>query len=85
MKRTQIYIDPETYARARAVAKSSGQTVSELIRTSLARFLPKTTKGENSLVKLEELSHKYTPKAHIPTDLSTNLDHYLYGVPKKKT
>lgn len=83
MKRTQVYIDLPTYQQAKAVADVSGLTLSELIRRSLSSRLKDEKKG-NSLELLTGFSKRFKPMRGTPTDLSVNLDHYLYGTPKRK-
>ena len=83
MKRTQVYIDLPTYQQAKAVANLSGQTLSELIRVSLSNRL-KDKKQINSLELLADFSKKFKPFKGTPRDLSINLNHYLYGTPKRK-
>lgn len=83
MKRTQLYIDWETWRRAKAAATRRGQTVSNLIRTMLSTSLPVKEKG-GSLENLATLGKTFAWPKNTPRDLSTNLDHYLYGTPKKR-
>jgi predicted DNA-binding antitoxin AbrB/MazE fold protein len=40
---------------------------------------PKTT-----LQKLADIAYQYPDNPSAPTDLSVNLDHYLYGMPKRQ-
>ncbi len=83
MKRTQLYIDYETYLRAQAIAKSVGTTVSDLVRQSLRAHI-KRTPTSNSLVKIAKLSREFPDLPDTPRDISANLDHYLYGTHKRK-
>lgn len=77
MKRTQVYIDFPTYRKAKAVANLSGQTLSGLIRTSLAGRV-NDKRVVNSLELVANLSKKFKPLPGTPRDLSVNLDKYLY-------
>lgn len=83
MKRTQLYIDYETYLQAQAMAKSTRTTVSNLVRQSLRAHIKRTSTG-NSLVAIAKLSREFPDLPGTPRDISANLDHYLYGTPKRK-
>ena len=83
MKRTQLYIDQETYRLATVHAKMRGITISELVRQGLRTQIKQTLK-ENSLKKLVLFAEKFPDLPGTPTDMSTNLDHYLYGTPKRR-
>ncbi|MBI2405175.1 hypothetical protein HYV22_03285 [Candidatus Gottesmanbacteria bacterium] len=87
MKRTQVYIDWETWRRAKAAAARRGQTVSELIRKTLASAV-RSDRTKNSLDLLYEFSKKYKDKwpKDTPKNLSTTVDRYLYApsTPAKK-
>lgn len=80
MIRTQIYIPETLHQRAKSIAKSQKQSVANLYRNFIANGLQATEKKRrgNSLDSLIKLNLKGGPK-----DLSTNIDHYLYGAPKK--
>lgn len=77
MKRTQVYIDLPTYQRTKAAAEAKGQTVSELIRASLAQEVAakKTVEPEKLL---EQFYRKHRFPKRTPKDLSANIDKYLY-------
>ncbi|MBI2018801.1 hypothetical protein HYS96_03815 [Candidatus Daviesbacteria bacterium] len=80
MIRTQIYIPETLHERAKNVAKSKKQSLANLYRGFIAGGLQAVEKKRrgNSLDSLIKLNLKGGPK-----DLSTNIDHYLYGAPKK--
>lgn len=82
MKRTQVYLDIETHRLALALASQTGQTLSSLVRTSLKSHV-KSTPKKNSLLEIAKLAKKINWPKNTPRDLSYNLDHYLYGTPKK--
>ena len=87
MKRTQIYIDPETLLEAKLIAKREGETLSHIARKALRDFVAKKKKPiktKDSLKWLFEFSKKYPSLPGTPTDMSVNHDHYLYGTPKRK-
>jgi hypothetical protein len=86
MKRKQIYIAPEQEERLQRLAQERRVPVSALIREAVAEYLveqetPNFERPEDNplwgIVGIVD-----DPDA--PTDASTNLDHYLYGAPKRK-
>ena len=87
MKRTQIYLDMNTLIKARVLARNQGKTVSQIIRDALSEFISKKekTKKYNSLEKIAKLSEEFPDPPGTPRDLSSNIDHYLYGTPKRKS
>ena len=82
MKRTQVYLDYETHRMALVLASQTGQTHSSLIRISLKASV-KSIPKKNSLLEIAKLAKKINWPKNTPRDLSYNLDHYLYGTPKK--
>lgn len=88
MKRTQLYIDPETYNLAAWQAKIEGTSVSDVVRKSIKTYVkpkPKQQTKEDIVAWIKELNRKYPTPAGTPTDLALEHDHYLYGTPKKYT
>ena len=81
MIRTQIYIPETLHERAKMLAKSKKKSLANLYRGFIAEGVEQTTQrqAKNSLDSLINLGFKGGPK-----DLSKNIDHYLYGGPKKK-
>jgi len=81
MIRTQIYIPETLHERSKSVARSKKQSLANLYRDFIAGGLQSEEKkrGGNSLDSLIKLNLKGGPK-----NLSANIDHYLYGAPKKK-
>lgn len=78
--RTQIYIPETLHERAKTMARSKKQSLANLYRGFIANGLKDEEKRRgNSLDSLIKLNLKGGPK-----DLSTNIDHYLYGAPKKR-
>ncbi len=77
MNRTQIYIDVPTYERAKALAKASGQTVSELIRSSLSHTVQREA-NVNPLEQIAALGRRLRFPSKTPNNLSTTIDKYLY-------
>ncbi len=80
MIRTQIYIQETLHERAKTIARNKKQSLANLYRGFIAGGLQTAEKKRrgNSLDSLIKLNLKGGPR-----DLSTNIDHYLYGAPKK--
>lgn len=81
MIRTQIYIPETLHERSKTMARNKKQSLANLYREFIASGLNVAEKkqGGNSLDSLIKLNLKGGPK-----DLSKNIDHYLYGAPKKR-
>ena len=82
MIKKQIYISEPTDQELIRIAQVKGKPVAEVVRTFIEEGIQKTNdidySGRSALQKLVSLKFKGGPK-----DLSANLDHYLYGGPKK--
>lgn len=80
MIRTQIYIPKPLHQRAKLVAKRESRPLAALYREFITLGLEATAQKqtEKSLDFLIDLKFKGGPE-----DLSENIDHYLYGAPKK--
>ena len=89
MKRTQLYLDHETWQLARLQAQAEGTTLSDILRRSLKVYVERKPKKQiqknhkDLLRWLEDLNRKYPSPPDTPTDLGLEHDHYLYGTPKK--
>ncbi|MCJ7739848.1 hypothetical protein MUP32_00840 [Candidatus Microgenomates bacterium] len=83
MIRTQIYIPEDTHTQLLQLAKAKSSSMAEITREFIEEGLKKEKNADNTGIKtlqaLSNLNLKGGPK-----DLSKNLDHYLYGGPKKK-
>lgn len=83
MIRTQIYLDPKTHKRLLNLAKTKKTSMAQIVRESVEEKIEKEEKKDTSgievMLRLANIRAKGGPK-----DLSTNIDHYLYGFPKKK-
>jgi hypothetical protein len=84
MVRTQIYLPKSYIDKLKEKATQDGTTLSDVIRKIISKeILTEAEKGKkyaNSgewLMTIAEESKKYTPEG--PTDLSSNVDKYLYG------
>jgi hypothetical protein len=86
MKRKQIYIAQEQEEQLQRLAQQRSVPVSLLIREAVAEYLVE-----------QETPHFERPEDNplwgivglvddpdVPTDASINLDHYLYGAPKRE-
>lgn len=82
MIRTQIYIPEDEHRELLIVARKTGQPMAALIRSFIKRGLKEEKtidrSGKETLKRLLAIGATGGPK-----DLSVNLDHYLYGGPKK--
>lgn len=83
MIRTQIYIPEITHKELTKLAEVKGQSMAQVVRDFIEEGVKKATEidytGKTVLRNLLDMKLTGGPK-----DLSTNLDHYLYGEPKKK-
>lgn len=77
MKRTQLYIDMETYQLALNYARRIGTTISELARIGLRTQLPGPVKT-STFTSLIQFAKKHPAPEGTPSDISTNPDAYLY-------
>jgi hypothetical protein len=82
MIRTQVYLTEEQSQAIKLRSRRDQKPEAEVLRDIVDKGLAvegSTTKMSTgqSLLQLVELGEKYG--AHGPTDLSTNLDDYLYG------
>lgn len=93
--RTQIMLDDQTKRDLEYLSEMKNQSMSALVRKFVAEKVKiekkKVKKGKKmnpvaALLELanraEEIEKRYPSSG--PTDVSVNVDHYLYGAPKKK-
>ncbi len=80
MVRTQIYLTAEEHAFLLSEAQRTGGTMAGILRAFIDEkmHIPESAWEQNSL--LEEAPPDVAWDG--PVDLSRNLDHYLYGLPK---
>src|SRR5260370_4346856 len=83
MVRTQMYVDAEIHRDLIMIAKAEDKSMAEVAREILKEGVAKRknfdTSGKKVLQKLLDM--------HINVNdpyLSENIDHYLYGAPKKQ-
>jgi|SRR3989304_9081791 len=95
LQRTQLMIDEQTKQDLEFLARSRGKPVSKLVREYLKdrilkekkKYAPRAGAGATAtLTKMAEAAKKLEERygQSRPTDVSSNIDHYLYGAPKKK-
>ncbi len=82
MIKKQVYISKSVDAQVARIAKVKGKPWAEVVRTFIEEGIERTNdidySGKSAMLKLMSLHIKGGEK-----DLSTNLDHYLYGADKK--
>jgi plasmid stability protein len=83
MIRTQLYISEEAHRNLRMLAEASGESMAKIVRDILEERLEHREEndysGKQAVRSLLKLQFRGGPK-----DLSANLDHYLYGAPKRE-
>ena len=83
-----LEIRPELEAQLNQEATSLGIALPELVNNVLEQHMPPKPAFESAadyISRLAERARAGVPQEEldkIPTDLSENLDHYLYGAPK---
>lgn len=84
MIRTQIYIPEEEHKKLLRIAQDKKIPMAKIVRDFISDGLQKERQkdysGKRTLKILSTLGLSGGPK-----DLSKNIDHYLYGAPKKLT
>lgn len=83
MIRTQIYIPDDIHRQLVSMANYQKKSMAELVRDFLEQGLKKELNADYTGIKTLQALSKLNLKGG-PKDLSKNLDHYLYGGPKKK-
>lgn len=94
MVRTQLYLPSTTYSKLKKMAQKEGKTFAELARDSLQTVAYGTSKIETEKKQKErfDLNKMFAEIEALKapeddpgiTDGSINVDHYLYGAPKKR-
>jgi hypothetical protein len=83
MKRTQFNISEVTYRELIRISQVKGTSMAEVARGILEEGIDRVKDIDNTGVTAIENLLKIQATGG-PKDLSTNLDHYLYGGPKKQ-
>lgn len=83
MIRTQIYIEDNLHRQITHLASEKGDSMAGIIRKFIREGLQKQkyvdSSGKQAMRNLLKINATGGPK-----DLSENVDHYLYGAPKRK-
>jgi predicted transcriptional regulator len=82
MKRTQIYLDEEAWARIERLAKTSGRSAAAVVRDAVATYLAGEEPGDDDPILALIDWAAQNPIDTGPTDAAKEHDHYLYGAPK---
>jgi len=82
MIRTQIYIPEETHKELTKLAEVKKQPMAQIVRDKFEDGVKRVREIDNTGVTAIENLLKIQATGG-PKDLSTNLDYYLYGGPKK--
>ena len=91
MVKTQIYLTQNDYDELRREAFETKRTMSDIVRGLIKKDLRKTIPSSKLYIKetpkkpgmfLRDLARE--TEFDGPSDLSTNMDHYLYDAPKKR-
>ena len=79
MNKTTILLPEDLQKRAKLLAKKRGTTLTGLIRKQLEAAVIEN-EGEDLQRKEDPLFSNWNPSDKaVPTDISSNHDHYLYG------
>ncbi len=84
MQRTQIYLDDTLRKDLIALAKREDKSMAEVARDILKKGIEKKKNVDRSgIAVLQKLIDMKITGGDDP-NLSSNIDHYLYGAPKRK-
>ncbi|MSP63615.1 MAG: hypothetical protein EXR72_25380 [Myxococcales bacterium] len=83
MVRKQIYLTPDQDRRLRQAAVRQRRAEAEIVREALDRQIPDDGAGKSDLAR-DPLWGIVGLGKSGKGDLSRNVDHYLYGAPRKK-
>lgn len=85
MLKTYLYLPDELNKKIHLTAKTQNKSKAEVMRLALEKGIESIGydggASARTLLKIAEIGGKY--KAKGPRDLSTNMDYYLWGMPKK--
>ena len=79
----QVYLDPADRALLDAVAKSSAQPRSEVLRVALRRLAADLPRAERPGASFSLLVGALDAAMDVPRDLAARHDDYLYAVPAR--
>lgn len=84
MQRTQIYLDDQLRRDLQSLAKREEKSMAEIARGILREGVKKEKNTQNAgIAVLHAIADMKITGGDDPY-LSSNIDHYLYGAPKKK-
>lgn len=84
MHRTQLYVPQSLWKSVQQEARSQHVTASEVVRNALAKYFVRVSRKKQPETFLEAVQRiNALPGDKAPADLAMNMDHYLYGAPKK--
>ena len=84
MHRTQLLIPMDLHKRATEAAKARRMSLGNLVREALGEYLARAGDGQLASTAVDEvlLAEPFDDPDPDP-ELSTNVDHYLYGAPRR--
>jgi len=84
MHRTQLLLPPDLHRRAAEAAKARRMSLGHLVREALGEYLARSGAVQPSAEALDEilLGDPFDDPDPDP-ELSTNVDHYLYGAARR--
>ncbi len=85
MHRTQLLLPGDLHRRAAQAARTRRVSLGHLVREALGEYLARSGGAEPSPEAIDEvlLAAPFEDPAPDP-DLSANVDHYLYGAPRRR-
>ena len=86
MHRTQLLLPPDLHRRAAEAASARRMSLGSLVREVLGEYLARAGGVQPSPEAVDEvlLAEPYEDPDPDP-ELSTSVDHYLYGAPRRRT
>lgn len=85
MQRTHIYLPDNLNTEIEFTAKAQRKSKAEVIRAALEQGIkvirPPKSNSAKALLEMVKEAKKFSGTG--PKDLSTNLDHYIWGGPKR--
>ena len=85
MHRTQLLLPPDLHRRAAQAARARRVSLGSLVREAVAEYLARSgsAQPEAGAIKDVLLAEPFDDPKPDPT-LSVNVDHYLYGAPRRR-
>ena len=84
MHRTQLLLPPDLHRRAAQAAKARRMSLGHLVREALGEYLARSGSVQPSAEAIDEvlLAEPFDDPDPDP-ELSSNVDHYLYGAARR--